>query len=109
MIEASKNAVAKRASKRRPISHELKCWPRFFDEIAAGRKRHDLRRAHDRDFQVGDRLILREFDPNTGCYTGRRQDVEVTYITSSDRPCALFDDALHPDFCILSIALVQQA
>ncbi|TFI58640.1 DUF3850 domain-containing protein [Sphingomonas parva] len=89
--------------------HELKCWPKFFEPIAQGRKRHDLRRVGDRDFQVGDRMILREFSPETGSYTGRRQTVEISYITSATEPCALSDQALHEDFCILSILLVPDA
>ncbi|QOZ06641.1 DUF3850 domain-containing protein [Bradyrhizobium sp. CCBAU 51765] len=83
--------------------HELKCWPQFFSEIEAGRKKHDLRRNDDRKFKVGDKILLREFDPKLNNYTGRSMMVQVTYVTSSDLPCALSKDALHPNFCILSI------
>jgi hypothetical protein len=86
------------------VDHILKCWPQFFDEIRAGRKKHDLRRCDDRKFSVGDVLLLREFDPRSEGYTGRSMRVRVTYVTSADLPCALSKDALHPDFCILSIA-----
>lgn len=89
--------------------HELKCWPEFFQAIVAGHKRHDLRRASDRDFQVGDRLRLREFEPDTQRYTGCEQLVRVTYVTSAGRPCALSGLALGADFCILSIAPVARA
>ncbi len=89
-------------------THELKCWPEFFAAIAAGEKRHDLRRAHDRHFAVGDMLLLREFDPRAERYTGREQRVAVTYITSAEKRCALSDVALHPDFCILSITLLAE-
>lgn len=81
----------------------LKCWPQFFNEIKDGRKKHDLRRSDDRHFSVGDRILLREFDPDAQDYTGRSMMVEVTYVTSSELPCALSKDALHPDFCVLSI------
>ena len=91
------------------LTHELKCWPKFFDAIAVGRKRHDLRRVGDRDFKVGDRLRLREFAPSTEEYTGREQLVEITYVTSAEEPCALSDSALHNDYCILSIAVVADA
>ena len=84
-------------------THELKCWPQFFSAIAEGRKQHDLRRSNDRDFLVGDRILLREFDPHSEKYTGRTQLVVITYITSHELPCALSGDALHPDYCILSI------
>lgn len=97
-------------SEARPsITHELKCWPQFFSAIAEGRKRHDLRRSSDRDFVVGDRLLLREFDPGIGEYTGRSQLVVVTYITSHALPCALSGDALDRDYCILSIAHSPEA
>ncbi len=92
---------------RPPLVHELKCWPQFFSAIAAGLKRHDLRRASDRQFRVGDRMRLREFNPERGQYTGREQVVEITFITSADQPCALSEGVLHPEFCILSIARVQ--
>lgn len=94
---------------RQSVIHELKCWPKFFQPIALGVKRHDLRRATDRHFVAGDRLLLREFDPDRDDYTGRTQLVAVTYVTSAEMPCALSDQALHPDFCILSIAPVPNA
>lgn len=86
------------------VAHELKCWPQFFEAIRDGRKRHDLRRADDRAFAVGDRLRLCEFDPSSNRFTGRRQDVVVTFVTSADQPCALSNAALNPSYCILSIA-----
>jgi len=90
------------------VVHELKCWPKFFGPIARGEKRHDLRRATDRTFGVGDHLLLREFEPEEGSYTGRTQMVRITYITSAEQPCALSEVALNPDFCILSIAPVSE-
>lgn len=54
---------------RAPVEHDLKCWPPFFDEVERGTKPFELRK-HDRDFKVGDTLLLREFVPSTG-YTGR--------------------------------------
>jgi hypothetical protein len=89
---------------RSRTTHELKCWPKFFEPITRGEKRHDLRRATDRNFEIGDRLLLREFDPDEMRYTGRTLLVDVTYVTSADQPCALSEQALSPDFCILSIA-----
>jgi hypothetical protein len=90
-----------------PLEHRLKCWPEFFAAVIAGKKTHDLRRADDRDFRMGDTLLLEEFNPRTRRYTGQNTRVRITYITSADSPCALSEDALHPDFCILSIALVR--
>jgi hypothetical protein len=86
------------------VEHHLKCWPEFFEAIRAGKKRHDLRRSDDREFHVGDRLVLEEFDPQCNVYTGRTQAVCITYITSGELPCALSRDALDSNYCILSIA-----
>jgi hypothetical protein len=105
MLDHTQQAGEKSPISRASTTHELKCWPQFFTAIAQGSKRHDLRRATDRDFQVGDRLLLREFDPALDAYTGRTQHVAVTYVTSADMPCALSEEALNPEFCILSIAL----
>jgi hypothetical protein len=83
--------------------YELKSWPAFFEAILAGEKNHELRRSDDRSFNVGDVLLLREFDPKSNRYTGRELRVKVTYVTSTKNPCALSETSLHPDFCILSI------
>lgn len=82
--------------------HELKCWSEFFKEIKAGKKKHELR-INDRKFEVGDRLILWEYDPNLDNYTGNWESVYVTYITSFDNPCAAWQEALNNQYCIMSI------
>jgi len=61
-------------------THDLKTWPRFFDAVASGAKPFEIR-ANDRDYRVGDRLILREFDPATGEYSGRSVERVVSYVT----------------------------
>jgi hypothetical protein len=65
--------------------HELKTWPQFFDAIVDRSKAFELR-VDDRNFAVGDRLLLREWDPEVSGrntddhYTGREMIVDVTYI-----------------------------
>ena len=86
------------------MEHRVKSWPSFFEATLAGVKTHDVRRMTDRDYQVGDRLRLMEFDPEKQEYTGRELCVRITYITSAELPCALSEACLHPDYCILSIA-----
>jgi hypothetical protein len=60
-------------------THELKTWPEFFRAIRDGRKRFELRR-NDRDFGVGDCLVLREWNPETKQYTGHKETRYVTYV-----------------------------
>ena len=64
------------------MRHELKCWPAYFSAILAGTKTFEIR-TNDRGFQVGDELLLKEWDPTTELYSGREIIVEVPYITTS--------------------------
>ncbi len=86
---------------------ELKSSPEFFNEIIVGNKTHDLRRSDDRSFKVGDTIKLKEFDHAIKNYTGRETLVRITYITNTASPCAYSTEALKPEFCILSIQLIN--
>ncbi|MGJ6852999.1 ASCH/PUA domain-containing protein [Listeria monocytogenes] len=59
-------------------THELKILSEYFWDIIEGRKTFEIRK-NDRDFQVGDYLILKEF--KDGKHTRQFRAVEVTYIT----------------------------
>lgn len=87
-----------------PKVHYLKTWPEFYDAILKGEKPFEIRR-NDRDFRVGDFLVLQEFDSgrdpecprhqylladescscSAGCHTGRQCAVIVTYLTDWDQ------------------------
>jgi hypothetical protein len=88
---------------RRYALHKVKSWPHLFEATLSGAKTHDMRRSTDRDYRVGDVLCLQEFEPSTDSYTGRELNVRITYITSSEFPCALSGDGLSDGYCILSI------
>lgn len=72
--------------------HDLKVWPPAFRDLKSGAKPYEVRRA-DRDFRVGDLLLLREwrpegtteglgalFDDGPG-YTGEAVIGRVTHVT----------------------------
>lgn len=70
--------------------HELKTWPKHFLHVYMGTKRFEVRN-NDRDFQVGDLLHLREWEPSLmygvdsgGEYTGRSCVAKVLYILTED-------------------------
>jgi len=87
--------------------HKLKSWPEFFQAIVAGKKTHDLRSLLDRELEVGQHLILQEYDPFTGEYTGDEVEVEITYMTDYRTPCAFSSAVLAKGYTILSIKLVD--
>lgn len=87
--------------------YEVKSWPWFFEPMCAGKKKHDMRDKRDRDYKVGDRMLLREWDPRTSEYTGRQALAYITYITSNDAPCAMSSNALDRNACILSVDVTE--
>jgi len=81
------------------MQHELKCVPEPFSETITGRKRFEFRK-NDRNYQVGDTLILREWLPDYLSYTGRELMVKVTYMLDKGF-------GLPEGYCILSIAPIE--
>lgn len=61
------------------MTHELKTWTAFYHDVAAGIKKFELRK-NDRDFKVGDLLILEEWNTELKEYTGNSCVVRVVYI-----------------------------
>ncbi len=86
---------------------ELKSWSQFFAPILAGTRTSDMRSKKDRNFHIGQKLMMCEYDFAKGVYTGRKQLVEVTHIISNDTPCAISSSALDRDHVILSIRKVE--
>ncbi|HDL7100750.1 TPA: DUF3850 domain-containing protein [Yersinia enterocolitica] len=68
---------------RTVITHQLKILPEYFQAVIDGRKKAELR-TNDRDFKVGDYLLLVEWDGGTDEYTGRKIGVEISDITQCD-------------------------
>lgn len=60
------------------MTHELKILPEYFEQVIAGNKPFEIRR-NDRDYRVGNKLLLKEWDNK---YTGRQTLWNITYITN---------------------------
>ncbi len=63
--------------------HILKTLNPHFTAVLEKRKTFEIRK-NDRDFKVGDYLFLGEFILDTGVFTGRMVEVQVTYIFEPD-------------------------
>lgn len=63
-------------------------------------------RYNDRDFKVGDILVLEEYDPDAGLFTGASIRVKVSFILYGD---ADYTFGVAPDYCIMSICREQDA
>ena len=65
--------------------HKIKIWPSYFEAIKTGAKTFEWRK-NDRDYAVGDTLLLREYKPDAEFrgpdslnYTGRELSALITY------------------------------
>lgn len=81
-----------------PREHDVKCWPVYFARVLDGSKTFEIRK-DDRGYQQGDRLILREYDPDTTTYTGRLVLAEIGYVLR-DYCAAISDLAGHVVFSL---------
>lgn len=63
--------------------HELKTLPKYFELVKMGIKNFEVRK-NDRDFEVGDLLLLREW---SGEYSGRQRCREIGYILDDESYC----------------------
>lgn len=76
------------------ITHHLKISDMYFQPVYDRLKMFEFRK-NDRDFQVGDILILEEWNRNAG-YTGRFCKREISYILAHY-------PKIDPEFVILSL------
>lgn len=74
----------------------IKIAPKYFDDVNSGRKPFECR-VNDRDYQVGDTLVMREWLPGVE-YTGREIVRRITYVL----PGGLF--GIKKGYCVLGIS-----
>lgn len=61
--------------------HKLKILPEYYNAQIEGKKNFEIRK-NDRNYQVGDWLLLKEYNPKIKKFTERKVMVEITYITN---------------------------
>ncbi|MFT8350066.1 ASCH/PUA domain-containing protein [Clostridium saccharoperbutylacetonicum] len=78
--------------------HELKILPQYFNVVADGSKTFEIRK-NDRDYQVGDKLVLEEWECLERGYTGEEITKKIKYkITSYE-----FPEGIQEGYCILGL------
>lgn len=66
------------------LTHFLKIYPEFFNDVKIGRKTFEVRK-FDRNYKLGDVLVLKEYDGF--CYSGRYVAVRVVYLLNNPSFC----------------------
>lgn len=61
------------------MEHKLKIQQKYFEPVIQGKKRFEIRK-NDRNFKVGDIVVLEEIDENNA-YTGDSFKTKITFIT----------------------------
>lgn len=104
--------------KMKLAQHKLKTWPQEFKDICSGEKTFEVRK-NDRNFSVGDILVLREFVPCKECngrgmvrdytdlvdccekphgkYTGKKINVIIKYILNGGQ------FGIEKDYVVMSV------
>lgn len=59
--------------------HYLKTWTEYYNDIVSGVKKFELR-YNDRNFKVGDVLVLQNYNKRTEEYEGEMIEKEIKYI-----------------------------
>jgi len=82
--------------------HELKTTPKYFAMIAVGSKNFEVRK-NDRDFKIGDQLLLKEYIPTAtyqdfGRYTGRILHRRIDYVLHGDQL------GIEEGYCVMSLS-----
>lgn len=101
------------------MTHRLKTWPEYFQAILEGKKTFEVR-VNDRDFKVGDELVLEEWEPvvpsartrrmriEESGYTGRRIQATVSYILPlKNLPGSDTHTAYYRNLVVMSLANIE--
>lgn len=75
--------------------HTLKTIQPYYEQVAKGIKTFEVRKA-DRNFKVGDMLVLQEWSEESG-YTGGEIKCQITYLLSGGQ------FGIDKDYCVMGI------
>ncbi len=82
-------------------THDLKTWPLYFEAVWSGIKKFEVRK-NDRDFEEGDTLYLKEYDPETDRQTGRMVMAKIVYLMVGG------NFGIAEGYCVLGIEMLKK-
>lgn len=85
-------------------THTIKTWGPYFERVLDGTKTFEVR-VMDRNYEVADDLVLREWDHRALQYTGRSVRVRITYIAQPHALLRLFS-GWPKRICVMGIRIV---
>ncbi len=86
-------------------THFIKTWPAYFERVLEGQKAFEVRK-NDRDYQVGDILVLEWFDPELQPTRHQRPDRlfrEVTYILHGGQ------FGIEHGYCVMQLSITEKS
>lgn len=81
-------------------THYKKLVQPFFDDVWNGKKKFELRK-NDCDYQVGDKIVLKEYDPKHDEYIGKRISAHIIYVLENYV-------GLEKGYCILGLDRIEK-
>ena len=81
-------------TKRTGRTHVVKHWPKYHRSVVSGETTSQLRK-DDRDYQIGDEMLMREYNSELDIYTGSTCRVLITDALRGI-------EGLMPGYCLLS-------
>ena len=83
------------------MTHELKILHDYFMDIMFEGKNFEIRK-DDRDFHVGDKLILKEWNPYQSRYTGNYIEAKIDYVHHGNGEYGVAEG-----YCILALTDIE--
>ena len=90
----------------RPVTHELKADTYCYQETKSGLKSFEVRK-NDRQFRVGDILLLREWDDKKRTYTGDTCRLKITYILTPKVKGRKFQIPMQDDYVVMAVVPIS--
>lgn len=69
------------------MKHDLDIYSKYFEAVVDGTKTFEVREKRDRNFKVGNVLLLKEIDELSKKHTGREILKEISYILDDSNYC----------------------